>query len=266
MKLPAQVEMRPNARSMRPQGWLTLKVRLAVLSAEQCSLATTFKTYIKVPMLFKRNQVEEAIFALLEPDESEPSSQLRTRLKRLLETDRSLGRNTRSLDPARANYAFYGDEPPGSGVEVWFSGYECFALLNGLQLMQHGWSQTFAVSVLRRVRPDLEKEHARILKRDRKVLFDEAKIRQSAKAGDAAFNTTDPVLLTIVSAHGQTIEQQDLPVACAVHRGTDPAMRWVMKITEGIGGGSSMFEQTSIAFALADRLERTEPQLRGRTS
>jgi hypothetical protein len=215
--------------------------------------------------MFKRNQVEAALSRLLERNLSEPSSELRTRLKRLLETDRSLGRNPRSQDPAKANYAFYGEEPPGSGVEVWFSGYECLALLNGLQFMQHGWSQTFTVSVLRRVRPNLEKEHARILKLDKKSLFDEAEIRRGAQPGDAAFNNTDPVLLTIVSRHGQTIDQQELPVDCGVHRGVGAAMSWVREVTKGVGGGSSMFEQTSIAHELAEQLERTKPQRRGRS-
>ena len=217
-------------------------------------------------MAYKRNQIELALSGLLERNASAPSSQLRTQVKRLLNTDRSLGRSTRSKDPAKLNYAFYNEDPPGSGVEILFSEYECLALLNGLQLMRHGWSQTFAVSVLRHVRPELEKEHARILKLDKVTLFDEEAIRRNAKAGAVAFSNNDPVLLTIVSAYGQSIEQQDLPVACAVHRGINAAYNWVMKVTKGKGGGSSMFDQTGIAHALAEQLEQTEPQRRGRKS
>jgi hypothetical protein len=214
-------------------------------------------------MRFKRNQLEEALSTLLE-GHAAASSELRSRLKRLLDTDRNLGRNTRSHDPIKANYAFYGEEPPGSGVEVWFSGYECLAVLNGLQLMLHGWSQTFAVSVLRRVRHDLEREHARILRLDKNVIFDVPAIPANAQAGDAVFNNTDPVLLTIVSAYGKKADQQDNPVACSVHRGIDAAMSWVMKVTKARGGGSSMFEQTSISHELAEHLARTRPQRRGR--
>ncbi|HET7493049.1 MAG TPA: hypothetical protein VFK01_14350, partial [Bradyrhizobium sp.] len=58
--------------------------------------------------MFKRNQVEEAIACVLEPGSAKPSSQMRTRLKRLLETDRGLGRSKRSRDPERANFAFSG--------------------------------------------------------------------------------------------------------------------------------------------------------------
>jgi hypothetical protein len=130
---------------------------------------------------YKRNQVEEAISRVLEPRSREPTAALRTRLKRLLETDRALGLVPRSADPEQANFAFYSSEAPGSGVEVWFSDYEAFALLNGLRLMGHGWPQSFAVSVMRRVRRELEKEHAHILNQDPGKLFDQDAIRRAAK-------------------------------------------------------------------------------------
>ena len=92
-------------------------------------------------MQFKRNQVEAAISRVVEPGSAKPSSELRTRMKRLRETDRALGRieNKRSADRARGYFAFYSEDAPGRGVEIWFSGYEAFALLTGLRLMQHGW-------------------------------------------------------------------------------------------------------------------------------
>ena len=125
------------------------------------------ETYNQVSMLeYKRNQVDEAISAVLEPRAREPSSELRTRIKRLLETDRAKGRTPRSQNPEAANYAFYRGAPPGTGTEVKFSGYEAFALLEGLQFMAHGWPQGFAVSILRRIREELESQHARILKLD----------------------------------------------------------------------------------------------------
>jgi len=98
--------------------------------------------------MFKRNQVEEAIACVLEPGSAKPSSEMRTRLKRLLETDRALGRSKRSPDPERANYAFSGMDAPGRGQESWFTGYEAFALLTGLRLMGHDWPQGLVVAVL----------------------------------------------------------------------------------------------------------------------
>ena len=132
--------------------------------------------------MFKRNQVEEAIARVLEPGSAKPSSEMRTRLKRLLETDRGFGRNKRSADPERANFAFYSEDGPGRGVENWFSADEAFALLTGLRLMRHGWPQGFAVAVLRRVKPALEEQHARILKQDPVVLFDERLISAASHA------------------------------------------------------------------------------------
>jgi hypothetical protein len=212
---------------------------------------------------YKRNQVEEAMSSVLEPRSAEPTAELRNRLKRLLETDRALGRVPRSAELERANYAFYSAEAPGSGVEVWFSDYEAFALLTGLRLMGHGWPQSFAVSVMRRVRPELEKEHARILKQDAQKLFDQDAIRRGAKVGDMAFDVTDPVLLTIVSKSGAVQNKETEPNACAICRGPDDAMKFFWQAGEGTGAGT-MFELAAIAHRLMHALSGTEPNRRGR--
>ena len=212
---------------------------------------------------YKRNQVEEAISGVLKPRSPAPTAELRTRIKRLLETDRAAGRVQRSDDPERANYAFYSADAPGSGVEVMFSGYEAFALLIGLFLMTHGSPQTFAVSVMRRVRSQLEKEHGRILGQDPNLLFDQETLRRNAKAGDMAFNNTDPVLLTIVSKSGVAMAEQREPHACAICRGPVAAHRFVWEVSRGVGG-STMFELVGAAHSLALALTRTEPRHRGR--
>jgi hypothetical protein len=46
-------------------------------------------------MKFKRNQVEEAISRTTYPEDRSLGVDLRTKLKRLLDTDRALGRNAR---------------------------------------------------------------------------------------------------------------------------------------------------------------------------
>src|SRR5271163_1365368 len=142
---------------------------------------------------YKRNQVEEAIARLLEPKSPKPTQGVRTRVKRLLEADRAL----RASDGGA--FAFFSTQPPGRGVEIWFSSYEAFALLTGLRLMAHGWPQGQAVSVMRSVRPALEEEHRRTLRQDPNWLFDQEAIWRNAKPGDHAFDNQDPVLLTIVS-------------------------------------------------------------------
>ena len=103
-------------------------------------------------MSYKRNQIEEAIARIFDPNCREPPSDLRTRIKRLLELDRSMGRKVRSKDPEEGNFAFFSEAAPGTGVDISFSEYEAFALINGLRIMNHGWPQSFAVSIMRQVR------------------------------------------------------------------------------------------------------------------
>jgi hypothetical protein len=50
-------------------------------------------------MSFKRNQVEEAIARISVANYQKPPSELRTRIKRLLDLDRSMGRKLRSNNP-----------------------------------------------------------------------------------------------------------------------------------------------------------------------
>jgi hypothetical protein len=58
-----------------------------------------------------------------------------------------------------------------------------------------------ARALLRRLRPELEREHARILKQDPAIRFDEETILlRKACPGDLYFGNTDPVLLTIASS------------------------------------------------------------------
>jgi hypothetical protein len=135
-------------------------------------------------MSYKRNQIEEAIARIFYPNREKCPSELRTRIKRLLELDRSMGRKVRSKDPEEANFAFFSEEAPGTGADISFSEYEAFALLNGLRMMDHGWPQSVAVSIMRRVRRDLEREHARILRQDPDRLFDWEAIGARGRHGD----------------------------------------------------------------------------------
>ena len=104
--------------------------------------------------LFKRNQIEEAISRAVVPTDGIPPGDLLNRLKRLLDTDRKLGRDPRSKDPEKSTYAFYSGSASGSGVENWFQEYEAFALLTALRFLEHGFPQQKSVSALRAVRPD----------------------------------------------------------------------------------------------------------------
>ena len=170
-------------------------------------------------MSYKRNQIEEAIARISIPKSEKPPSELRTRIKRLLELDRSIGRKLRSKDAEQANFAFFSEEAPGTGADISFSEYEAFALLNGLRIMGHGWPQGFAVAIMRRVRRDLEREHARILRQDPDKLFDWEAIRAAARPGDIAVDNTDPVFLTLASKAQRSPDEAQTPRFSAVCRG-----------------------------------------------
>jgi hypothetical protein len=133
-------------------------------------------------MSYKRNQIEDAITGISISKYEKPPPELRTRIKRLLELDRSIGRKLRSKDPEEANFGFFSEEAPGTGADISFSEYEAFALLNGLRIMGHGWPQGFAVSIMRRVRLDLEREHGRILRQPPEKLFDKRYAKEPLRA------------------------------------------------------------------------------------
>jgi hypothetical protein len=212
-------------------------------------------------MLYKRNQVEEAIARISVQSYEKPPSELRTRIKRLLELDRSMGRKLRSKDPEEANFGFFSEEAPGTGADISFSEYEAFALLNGLRIMGHGWPQGFAVAIMRRVRPALETEHARILGQDPDQLFDQEAIRAKAREGDIYVDNTDPVFLVLASkAQRAADELQAAPLAAVC-----PGLAKVSEFSRDVGASSvTMFEVVTLAHRLHRDLMKTKPRRRGR--
>jgi hypothetical protein len=213
--------------------------------------------------MFKRNQVEAAIAVVLEGRSEKMGSQLHSRMKRLLETDRALGRNKRSADPERANFAFYSQNMPGRGSENWFSPYEAFALMTGLRLRRHGWPQRFVVTLLRRIRPELEKEHARILQQDPALLFDEQLVQQQAQPGGWVVGNTDPVFLTIVSRPGESPSDASANPA-AICRGQQRTLDFARPY--GPGQTMTTYELVDSVHALHSTLAQTRPQNRGRAA
>jgi hypothetical protein len=204
---------------------------------------------------FKRNQIEEAISWVDTGSRVKPTVEMRTRLKRLLDADRNLGRNARSNDPEKANYAFYSEDAPGKGSEVLFSEYEAFALMTALHILQHNWPQGFAVSVMRRIRPELEKEHRRFINQEPTPPKDE----HTARAGELAFGNGDPLFLLIVTD------------TTAPDKGRDPVVRICSQadafklIMKKPGLASSWMELKTSARQLREQLSKTLPRKRGRS-
>jgi hypothetical protein len=223
-------------------------------------MASCETTTVTRKMSFKRNQIETAIARIYDPGCQEPPSELRTRIKRILELDRSRGRKLRSTDAEEANFAFFSEEAPGTGADISFSQYEAFAVLNGLRIMDHGWPQGFAVSIMRRIRPDLEKEHARILRQAPEKLFDWRTIAARARPGDIAVDNTDPVFIVLATPiHRSADKAQTAPLSAVCHK-----MEGVQEFSRHVGAASlSLFEVVTLAHKLRTELLNSKPKSRG---
>ena len=213
-------------------------------------------------MNYKRNQIEEAISRIFGEQSVDPSSGLRTRVKRLLDLDRSLPRSSRSNRPELANYAFFSNDFPGKGAEVSFSDYEAFALMIGLQMLTHNWPQKFAVETLRRYRRDLEGRHKKLLRLNPNKLFDEKQIRASAQAGSLAVSSTSPMFFLIWSDDRHSKD----PAAVVPFARIFDDERTALKFTlEKAGRSTTWLELAKPAHALSSELSRSLPRKRGRS-
>jgi hypothetical protein len=215
-------------------------------------------------MEFKRNQVEAAICQTFDARD-ERAHELKLRLKRLLVTDRRLGRRLKSNDEADRHFAFYSEEPPGSGIEVMFSAYEAFAQLAGIMLLEHGLPQARAVRVMRQARRQLEADHARTLRKDPHRLSDQQAILAQAKPGMIATGTTDPVYLVFVRVTDSSVGDRRGGLPVAVCHSQSEAMAFMYKHSD-LGPGVTIFEFSRLMRTLADNLSHTRPVKRGRST
>jgi hypothetical protein len=113
--------------------------------------------------MYKRNQVEAALHALLTSPgrsarqrlkESVPQV-LRTRIKHLLEIDRNWGRaNSDRL--SEHPMAFYETLPAGTGQDVSYSAFQAFRLAVALELLSFGCKQSEVVEQIALCRDDLK--------------------------------------------------------------------------------------------------------------
>jgi hypothetical protein len=212
-------------------------------------------------MRYKRNQVEEAVVRTLGA-EGARVGELKLKMKRLLVTDRRLGRGKRSDDKSARRYAFYSGAPRGSGVEVMFSDYEAFAVLAGLVVLEHGLPQAKVVGILREVRSDFEAAHRDTLQKDPKALFDPHSVQAMALSAMFAVDNTAPVFLAFVKLD---IGKGRVHAYIAVCPGLDGLGKF-LKEHSIPGSGATYFEFTRLMHSLADNLSRTQPIKRGRST
>lgn len=206
---------------------------------------------------YKRNQVEDAIALAMDMRSAKEKSDLRTRVKRLLDIDRTSGRNLRSSDPERSNYAFYSKDSPGKGYEVIFSDYEAFALQIGLRMLRHNWPQGFVVSILRRIRPELEQKHRQILCQNPNALFS---FEQDTSPGSVPQTNANPQFLLIVSEYDNKSDSENSYARLF----QDQASAFKFQL-ERSGRSCTWLELVTPAFVLRRYLQEAEPRKRGRS-
>ena len=212
-------------------------------------------------MWYKRNQVEEAILRTIGA-EAARVDELKLRMKRLLVTDRRLGGGKPSNLKAGRRYAFYSQKPQGSGVEVMFNGYEAFAVMAALIVLEHGIPQAKVVSIMQEVRPDFEAAHRDTLQQDPKALFDSQAVRATAQSGMIAVDNTAPVFLAFVKL---AIGKGRVRALISVCRGHDGLARFLREHSIP-GSGATHFEFARLIHTLADNLKQTRPVKRGRST
>lgn len=204
---------------------------------------------------YKRNQVEEGIARMFG---SAPADRgLRTRVKRLLDTDRNLPLPERTA----LKRAFYSDEGPGRGNEVYFSEYEAFALLLGVRLLNHQWPQQTVVEVLRQARQQLAAVHREILREDPKVIFDKAEIRRRIDKLGFDGGNTRPTLLVIYSDSGTREARDADDLKTQVFRSAIDAISFAHN---DLNRSATSIELVTPAHRFHETLQLTTPAKRGR--
>jgi hypothetical protein len=209
---------------------------------------------------YKRNQLEEAIARTLGASDAQRLDR-KLKIKRLLLTDRRLGRGKRS-DREANRYAFYSAKPKGTGTEVLFTDYEVFAVMAAIILLEHGIPQAKVVSILQQVRSDFEAAHHKILRMDRRELFDVQAVQAKAQPGMLAADNIAPVYLAFVKIDAG---KGTVRATVSVCRGWDALVKFVKKHSLP-GSGTSLFEFVRLMHALASHLSETRPLKRGRST
>ncbi|MDP2410890.1 MAG: hypothetical protein Q8M26_11465 [Pseudolabrys sp.] len=198
-------------------------------------------------MLYKRNQVEEAIERFVRTGRSE----VITRLKRLLDTDRAAGKP----------YAFFSTKPSGKGFEVEFTEYTVFALWAGLTLLAHGFPQQSSVAILKRARSELEAEHERISHLPDDIFPDAQELYKRARPGSLVVSNSQPVFLVVERPATDTSASAEASGrGFAICRGEAALM---MEIKSRLTA-KTILEIVSAAKGLHSLLATTKPEPRGR--
>ena len=207
---------------------------------------------------YKRNQLEEAIARTLGAPDAQGLDR-KLKIKRLLLTDRRLGRGKRR---GANRYAFYSAKPKGTGTEVLFTDYEVFAVMAAINLLEHGLPQAKVVSILQQVRSDFEAAHRDILRMDRRELFDVQAVQAKAQPAMLAADNIAPVYLAFVKIDAG---KGTVRATVSVCRGWDALTKFIKQHSVP-GSGATFFEFVRLMHTLASHLAETRPLKRGRST
>lgn len=204
-----------------------------------------------VSVAYKRSQIEDAI-SQSNVVRGPARSKLLVRMKRLLDLDRKTP--LKRGNKRKQQYAFFSEDKPGAGNEIWFQEYEVFAIELALTLAAQGVPQIDVVQILRTLRPDLEKKHRELLE---KPLIYYADIKKAVREGEPVVSE-HPAFLSVTQASNRSnfVTKNGL-TAGVVHD--------YMKIWDH-GQAATTVEFSLFPHAIRSQLAKTEPRKKGRPS
>jgi hypothetical protein len=201
------------------------------------------------PPRYKRNQIEDAICAI--DQGKEPVEAIRTRLKRLLDTDRMSEECREPSDPLKGTFAFFDDAKPGKGMEVTYSAHRAFVLFVGLRLLDAGFPQATVVRLLIKTQHDLRRAHKRPPDLRAKIGM--------RRAGDIA---ADGPLLAIFHAPGGAHKIKDAFVQAKIY---DDLIHMAEERQRSHSGQAiTLLDLGGTGRTLQSALDATRPSKRGR--
>jgi hypothetical protein len=197
---------------------------------------------------YKRNQVDDALCRSNDV-QGPKKSRLLARVKRLLDTDRTLPAKRGAYQKQRLAFL---SEKPGPGNEAAFQEYEIFALDLALLLAAQGVPQIDVVEILRTLRPALETEHREILE---KPLSYYADISKAERSGEPVVSR-HPAFLFVRQAdkHANFVTKSGL-TAELLHGGEKFWDR---------GKAATIVEFSLCAHVIRENLKVVEPRRKGR--
>ena len=221
--------------------------------------------------MFTRGQIEWAIAQVtgrtVRPG-GEPRHDLKMKLKRLLDIDRKKGIDAAQAWPEFRRFAFLEGGLPGKGFAISYTSYDAFALLLGLHLLDGNVPQMAVIRLLRLIRPELEREHDRILRLSPERLAQSKHgLERRIKEGLLVEDSRKMVFLILPTGAGADLlyrRKQDHTIKLANIARTPAELVGVIAHLTLVSPPILVFELINRAHQLAWWLEQAPPIRRGR--